>query len=105
MFTIPYQDLDDSLPHGPDIVPDRTVLDSDPAGPDILPSYSPAAPRRVPGEYRPQEDGGAAPSLELEWDNFVGDEVSDLEISTGFGKSPGSVQYPENDYFGSSAEL
>ena len=125
MFTIPYQDMDDGLPHGPDIVPPgHSVLDSDPGAPDILPSYSPGTARAWAG------GGGGGPrryqpppaQLELEWDNFVGggtdgggsvEGASDMESSTGFGESLGipaeipggmSVQY-EDDYFGSSADL
>ena len=104
VFTIPYQDMDDGLPHGLDIVPGHSILDSDPSGPDMVPSYSPAAtPRSAAKRYQPP---GPLPALELEWDNFVGGEItSDLENSTGFGEPGGtSVQY-EDDYFGSSADM
>ena len=91
--------MDDGLPHGPDIVPGHSILDSDPSGSDIVPSYSPATPRATEAKrYQPPP-----PALELEWDNFIGGEVSDFESSTGFGQSGGSVQYG-ND-FGSSAEI
>ena len=100
MFTIPYQDMDDGLPHGPDIVPGHSILDSDPSGPDIVPSYSPATPRAAAKRYQPPP-----PALELEWDNFVGGDVtSDLENSTGFGESGGTSVQHEDDYFGSSVD-
>ena len=94
MFTIPYQDMDDGLPHGPDIVSGHSILDSDPSGPDILPGYSPGTPRAADFKrYVP-----TSPILELEWDNFVGEEVSDLENSTKFGQSPPrTVQYSLNN--------
>ena len=91
--------MDDGLPHGPDIVPGHSILDSDPSGPDIVSSYSPATPIAAEGKrYEPP-----LPALELEWDNFTGGEVSDLESSTGFGQSGGSTPY-EDDYFGSSPD-